>query len=184
MLFGLFNLSRQKAPATIVASTSSAPQRVEGRGEQWELAGLNFEKYIITRFSRDGNRLLDWRGDKYIPGYGGPESSGDPDILFMTRSGKDLFAIECKYRSHWWNNPQHGTCIEWARLDQYRRYVGFEKRRGIHVYIAIGVGGTASEPEELFIGQLGEIKYRIARKYHLERFRKALPIPEGGLEFA
>lgn len=184
MLFGLFKISRRNTKPSIVQSKQSKSVPPEDRGERWALDGLTFEKYVITRFSRDANRLLDWRGDKYIPGYGGPESSGDPDVLLMTRSGKDRFAIECKYRSHWWNSPEHGQCIEWAREDQYRRYVGFEKRRGIQVYVAIGVGGSPSDPAELYVGRLEEIKYRIARKYHLEKFRKVVPIPEGGLEFA
>lgn len=184
MLYGLFKVFRRNAKKLIVESTPSQSVSPVDRGERWALDGLNFEKCVITRFSRDANRLLDWRGDKYIPGYGGPESSGDPDVLFMTRNSKDLFAIECKFRRNWWNSPDNGQCIEWARDDQYRRYIGFEKRRGIQVYVAIGVGGSPSDPSELFVGRLEEIKYRIARKYHLEKFRKVLPIPEGGLEFA
>jgi len=180
----LLNYIFQKKTGNIVLKKASESVRTEDRGEQWALDGLNFEKYIITRFSRDGNRLLDWRGDKYIQGYGGPESSGDPDILFMTRNERDRFAIECKYRSHWWNSPEHGPCIEWAREDQFKRYVGFERRRAITVYIAIGVGGNPSDPNELFIGRIENIKYRVARKYHLEKFRMKLPIPIGGLEFA
>lgn len=184
MLFDFFKSSRRKSSITIVPPKSAKVATPEDRGEIWAIDGLNFEKYIITRFSREANRLLDWRGDKFIPGYGGPESSGDPDVLFMTRSGKDRFAIECKYRSKWWYSPGHGQCIEWAREDQLNRYYGFQTRRGIQVYVAIGVGGSASDPAELFIARLNDIKYRIARRYHLEQFRKALPIPEGGLEFA
>ena len=185
MISKFLAIFRGNKSSGIIATTKSSTIRAEERGEQWALDGLNFEKYIITRFGRDGNRLLDWRGDKFIQGYGGPESSGDPDVLFMTRHGKNRFAIECKYRSNWWHNhPKHGTCIEWAREDQFLRYMGFERRRGITVYVAIGVGGTSSNPAELFIGRIEEIKFRIARKYHLERFRMELPIPDGGLEFA
>jgi len=82
-------ISRRNTKPSIVQSKLPISTHPADRGERWALDGLNFEKYIITRFSREANRLLDCRGDKSIPGYGGPESSGDPDVLFMTRNGKD-----------------------------------------------------------------------------------------------
>lgn len=184
MISRILNLFRPKTPLNIVTKSTPSVTRVEDRGEQWALDGLNFEKYIITRFSREGNRLLDWRGDKFIPGYGGPESSGNPDVLFMTRNERNRFAIECKYRNNWWHHPKHGSCIDWAREDQIKRYFGYGRRYGITVYVAIGVGGNSTNPAELFIGRIEEVKFRIARKYHLDQFRMPLPIPEGGLEFS
>lgn len=182
-LFGITFTAKRNSVQSVVR-TCRTSSTADERDERWALSGLEFEKYIITRFSKDANRLLDWRGDKYIAGYGGPESSRDPDVLFSTRSERDKFAIECKFRSNWWYNPHHGPCIEWAREDQLDRYWHYENRRGIPVYIAIGVGGSPSDPAELFIGRLAEIKYRIARKHHLEQYRKQLPLPKGGLEFA
>ena len=184
MGWSLFRGRKSEKPAEIRIVQPRADHEKKARGEEWEKAGLDFEKFIITRFNREAHRLLDWRGDKYIEHYGGPESSKDPDVLFMCRGEKDKFAIECKYRSGWWNHSKYGPCIEWAREDQMKHYLGFQRRRGIVVYVAIGIGGEPSKPAELFIGRLEEIRFCRAGKKHLEKFRVPANVGWGGLEFA
>ena len=65
-------------------------------------------------------------------------------------------------------------CLFVARKEQLDRYRDFQERSGVPVFLAIGVGGSGSHPEELFIVPLNAIKFPIATKKYMEKFSKKL----------
>lgn len=143
---------------------------------KWEKMGRDFEQFVITRFDNREYRLIEWRSDKYIQGWGGPESSRAPDILMEHVASGDRFSIECKFRSR-----ASGNRLVWARPDQLESYREYEVAQKIPVYVAIGLGGSPSAPENLFIMKLERMKFPDVMLYYLENFR--FPGKVEGLEF-
>mgnify|MGYP006385406009 CR=1 FL=1 len=77
------------------------------------------------------------------------------------------FAIECKYRSGFAAN----NSITWAsdyQIDNYRKYETNNNRK---VYIAIGIGGTADAPLELYLVPLYRLTKPFAQKDYIKEFR-------------
>ena len=147
-----------------------------GNRRKWEKMGRDFEQFVITRFNNREYRLLDWRSDKYIHGWGGPSSSRAPDLLMEHIPTRNRFAIECKYRS-----PPKGNRLQWARTDQLQTYRDYETREMVPVFVAIGIGGEPNSPSSLFIMRLERMKYPDVMLHYLEQFR--FPANVTGLEF-
>ena len=150
--------------------------RWRGNRAKWEKMGREFEQFVITRFNKSEYRLLDWRSDKYIRGWGGPSSSRAPDLLMEHIPTRNRFAIECKFRSH-----TKGTRLPWARPDQLQNYRDYEAREKVPVFIALGIGGEPRSPSSLFIMRLERMKYPDVMLHYLEQFR--FPANVTGLEF-
>jgi hypothetical protein len=113
--------------------------------------GRLFEEYIKNLFNQDSFQLKRWRKSALIP----PDTFisdicyPDLELIFV---GKDNypFAVECKWRSAFNINGK----IDWASPEQIRTYLHFERKRAMPVFIAIGVGGSASNPKKLFVTPL------------------------------
>jgi hypothetical protein len=118
--------------------------------------GYEFENYIVTLFDNKTGRfrLMEWRGDKIASNNVFPESNQYPDLefSFRTKYGRHRFAVECK-----WRNSFYKGKIDWAREDQIKNYLNYEKEFNIPVFVAIGIGGLASAPEKLFVTPLRNI---------------------------
>ncbi len=115
--------------------------------------GYDFEKFIVQKFDKKYFNIKEWAGDKYVKGVYA-KTTPQPDILFELKvKGQMLeFSVECKWRSNYYRKG-----IEFAGAEQFKRYQDFEKKRNIPVFIAIGVGGTGKNPEQLFIVPLKSI---------------------------
>ena len=76
------------------------------------------------------------------------ETTQNPDILFEFNLKNEirLFSVECKWRKKLNNNG-----VEFAYESQLARNRKYETEKNIPVYIAIGIGGEASNPEHLFL---------------------------------
>src|SRR6187401_1874502 len=109
--------------------------------------GLLFEEYIKELFSQDIFKLKRWRKSFKVPEdtYIGDMSGPDLELMFKGRNSKP-FAVECKYRSRFYDRM-----VGWASENQIKKYIEFQNKKGMTVLIAIGVGGTASNPKKLFI---------------------------------
>lgn len=130
--------------------------------------GLDFEKYIVSLLP-DNYKNLRWAGDKYVDGRY-DERNKQPDVIFDIELNKVYsVAIECKFKMSYYKD-----CLFVARKEQLDRYRDFQERSGVPVFLAIGVGGSGSHPEELFIVPLNAIKFPIATKKYMEKFSKKL----------
>ncbi|MDE6199412.1 MAG: hypothetical protein K2G06_06175 [Muribaculaceae bacterium] len=132
-----------------------------------EMVGRMFEDFVVSLCSDKSRfRLLAWRGDK---------TNGDvyalenllPDLHIRHRlDNRDVeYYVECKYRSSWGDG---GIDLS----NQYVRYHNAAKDRKIELFIALGVGGTPSNPDEFFLvpGRMVKLDKTIDR----ERFFKCL----------
>jgi Holliday junction resolvase len=112
--------------------------------------GEHFETYIKMLFNQDHFHLKKWRKSGSIPKDTFILEYSYPDLeLIFAGKNHYPFAVECKWRKQFYKGK-----INWATEDQISKYVDFQNKRTIPVFIAIGVGGIASNPEKLFVTPL------------------------------
>lgn len=130
--------------------------------------GDDFEKYVVQKFSKNYFSVLEWTGDKYVNGTYA-QSNTHPDLAFKFKF-KDIdsdFAVECKYRSDYYKNG-----VEWCTNRQLENYRNYAKDKQRAVFAVIGIGGTAADPEELYIVPLTEISDIFLSKSFLSKYKK------------
>jgi hypothetical protein len=134
-----------------------------------EKKGYDFEKYIVQKFDKKYFKIKEWAGDKYINGIYA-ETTVYPDVLFEFKLNDVTkhFAVECKWRNH--INKNGIEFASTAQLDRYRKY---EITKEIPVFVAIGIGGTASNPEHLYIIPLKKVKSTVLQISELNYYKKA-----------
>ncbi len=135
--------------------------------------GIEFEKFIVSNFSKQHFKLLRWRSDKYVNGIYASENK-DPDLVFEyhNQNGSFRFAVECKWRSGFFEGN-----IQLAKPYQILNYHEFIFREKIPVFIALGIGGYPWLPADLYLFQLKSLP---AGQIHLDeqflkRFKRAMP---------
>jgi len=130
--------------------------------------GLDFEKLVIQKFSKKYFTLLEWAGDKYVNGtYAETTTQPDIKLRFTLHDIKHEFAVECKYRSYYFENS-----IEWCKDWQLKNYRKYATEKNIPVFIVIGIGGTASVPDKLFVVPLDKIESLYLSETFLNQFQK------------
>lgn len=116
--------------------------------------GRLFEEYIKNLFNQDSFKIKKWRRSRLIPPDTFIRGLGDPDLeLIFVGKNQHPFAVECKWKSYFYKGK-----TRWARPDQIQRYLKFERKEAMPVFIAIGIGGTPSNPEKLFVTPLCNLK--------------------------
>jgi len=135
--------------------------------------GIEFEKFIVSKFSKQHFKLLRWRSDKYINGIYASENK-DPDLVFeyCSPKGPFHFAVECKWRSGFFDGN-----IQLAKPYQILNYHEFIFREKIPVFIALGIGGYPWMPTDLYLFQLKSIPAGqiYLNEHFLIRFKRAKP---------
>lgn len=129
--------------------------------------GVEFEKFVISKFGRKFWSIKDWRGDKSMDGRYS-ESSMYPD-LEMKLSLKDqeyVVAVECKWR----NNFNNERKIKWSYSEQFERYKKYVEKTGYPVFVAIGIGGVPSKPENLYMVPLSAMTSYIISERELKHY--------------
>jgi hypothetical protein len=129
---------------------------VQNKEENSKQKGDAFEKYIVSLFNSDSGkfRIKEWRSDKMAANglYALSNHLPDLEMVFMDGRREYCFAIECKWRKEFQNGA-----IEWAKEYQIKNYLKFQKSNRIPVFVAIGIGGTPSQPDFLFLPKLDYI---------------------------
>lgn len=125
-----------------------------------EMVGRMFEDFVVSLCSDKSRfKLLAWRGDK-INGEVYALENLLPDLHLRHRldAGEVEYLIECKYRSSWGDD---GIDLS----SQYVRYHNAAKDRNVELFIALGGGGTPSNPDEFFIvpGRMVKLDKKIDR---------------------
>lgn len=149
--------------------TITHPVAKESQGVDSYEKGKIFEDYIVTLFNQKKFRLLEWRSDKKATNGVIPVRSLYPDLEFLYLGKKSFhFAIECKWRKQFYEGLVH-----WAdnyKIDNYRN---FQYQQNITVLIAIGIGGSPSSPEKLFVTPLNHIcMYTNVFESHLMPYKR------------
>lgn len=136
--------------------------------DQAKKKGDDFEKFMAKKINKKYFTIKQWAGDKYVEGIYS-EKTTQPDLVieFAHKDYTKVFAVECKYRSKVGNGK---VIISYE--DQLNRYRKFEKEESIDVYIAIGIGGKASNPDELYLIPLSELSFHEVAISTLLKYRK------------
>ena len=116
--------------------------------------GYEFEKFVVDLFPTSFYRIKFWTSDKSSNNHVCADSNQYPDLLVeLTKNGtKYPFAVECKYRS---NLLETGFELGAKQLANYRQ---FESENDVIVFIAIGIAGSPSNPKDLYVMPLSDIK--------------------------
>lgn len=130
--------------------------------------GLDFEKFIAKKLNKEYFSIKQWAGDKYVDGIYS-EKTTEPDLIieFSHYDYKKVFAVECKYRS----KVVDGKIVI-SYEGQLKRYRKFEKEKEIDVYIALGIGGVASKPDELYLIPLSKLSSHEVSISELNKYKK------------
>ncbi|AIJ05347.1 hypothetical protein JH146_0497 [Methanocaldococcus bathoardescens] len=118
--------------------------------------GEEFESFVLNNlFPEKYFELLDMTHNFETNSKRYVKKSLKPDFLLKDKKTGKIFYVECKYRSKLYQEKFH-----WAKdKEQFQRYKDIESNENIPVYIAMGLGGTADNPERIFLMPLKEIKY-------------------------
>ena len=159
------NASQKHAEKNPLRSTSHAAATATMDEED---KGRAFEEFIVDKFPRDRFNLVEWRSDKNSNGRF-PESSRWPDLQLELKLQGEIypFAVECKWRNDFWKG-----IIEWARDAQISTYQEFQVSREMPVFIALGVGGSPSDPRDLFIIPLSHLYNKILTENWLKKYKR------------
>lgn len=154
----------------VQSEVQSNTSNVNNKDENYE-KGVEFEKYVVSRFSKKYFSLKEWRGDKQSHGiYAESCTYPDMELTFTLREKTYTFAVECKWRAKY--NAQDK--VRWSYKDQLARYRQFAKDKNIPVFIILGIGGTPAEPAEVYVVPLASIERVELSRNWLENYRHDL----------
>jgi hypothetical protein len=133
-----------------------------------EKNGYDFEKFIVQKFNKKYFHIKEWAGDKYVNGiYADTTPQPDIQLEFSFKQETGDFSVECKWRQKLYKNG-----VEFATTEQLKRYRSFEKKQKNPVFIAIGIGGKAISPKQLYIIPLQEIDNNFIPIKELKKYEK------------
>ncbi|RNI15987.1 hypothetical protein EFE42_01235 [Methanohalophilus sp. RSK] len=134
----------------------SHPEKNTNRNKQNQSVnkGNLFEKYVVDRLDPEYFSIVEWTTDVSRKHSRTVESDMNPDLVVRFKPSNEMFAIECKYRSHLHNNK-----LEWSNDGQRARYLQFSLERNMPVFIVIGLGGYPEHPDNIFCIPLEQAKY-------------------------
>lgn len=117
-------------------------------GYQGVLKGRQFELFFARQMVQNPLvEILEWTSDKGVENNIKVKSNGNPDFVFVHKTGY-MFAVECKYRNVAFEKDNVKR-ISWATTWQAKRYIKFSNDRSIPVFIAMGRGPLATNPESV-----------------------------------
>jgi len=137
--------------------------------------GKHFQDFIESLFPREIWHIADKTKDFSQKLGRLVVSDMHPDFTFQNIATRKKLAIECKYRSKFFDkHGERGFTWNYAQGARYKEY-GY--RQNIPVYIAFGLGGKSKKPERLFICPL-EIVNSCQNGFISESFLKIYERPK------
>ena len=129
--------------------------------------GNAFEKFVVSKFNRNYFSIKQWQGDKFHEGRFA-EANLHPDLLmeFHMKDVSTQFAVECKWKS------KLAEIHYWAEERQIENYNTFMEETKVPVFVVLGFGGTASQPEEVYVFPLQNLKFGKLNKSYMENFKR------------
>jgi hypothetical protein len=135
--------------------------------------GREFEKFVGEKFSvkKEYFKILEYTSDQNFDGLV-VQSNMNPDFLMefnnVKSAQKQLFAVECKYRSKVINKMVNVIKDE-HQLERYRKY---QKERDVLFFVVLGLEGSPKNPHEIFIIPLEDINQTDFEYNDLLRYKK------------
>ena len=162
-----YSLDANKLYRLAYALTKDTQQEVELASAN-EIKGRRFEEFVVSLVADKSRfKLLAWRSDKIFGNtYAAENLYPDLHIRHKIPTGEVEYFIECKYRSSW---DKDGN-IDLS--NQFLRYRNFAKEHNCELFIAIGIGGTPSNPDEFLI--IPSRMIDISKKINQNRFNPCI----------
>ncbi|HXB40666.1 MAG TPA: hypothetical protein VNZ49_08995 [Bacteroidia bacterium] len=150
----------QKSFRHTIANETSQDERLIAKG-------VDFEKFIVTKFDRKYFKIHEWRGDKYVQGvYALSNKNPDLEIEYSHNGKSRKFAVECKYREGIYDEVI--ICKEHKIYD----YKNFSKQKRMPVFIVLGLGGAPSSPMECYVIPIEDVNNEMMNYKRLQNYRK------------
>ncbi|MBD5421440.1 MAG: hypothetical protein HDR49_00200 [Bacteroides sp.] len=119
--------------------------------------GNDFENYIANLF-KDKHlfNVIEWNQGVTSSEGVYAEADKNPDFKIKQSFGKNglTYWVECKYRS----NVSDKGFVKVAEEYQLSRYRKIQGESHLKVFLAVGIGGSPSDPDDFFIVPLDSIK--------------------------
>jgi hypothetical protein len=131
--------------------------------------GNQFEAHVSRLFLENDFTLLyvTTRRDDLNGRYN--EAALNPDFKFKHLFSGHEFWVECKWRSQSINGS-----LEWCKDYQFKRYKEFQEgNRPFKVYVLIGLGGQASNPNRMFCMPLDDVRYPMIYPSIYEKYERS-----------
>ena len=121
--------------------------------------GRLFELFTATIWDGDyRTEIDDWTPDKGFNENIYIKSNGNPDFVVSFMDSSKVVAVECKFRSRF----KEAVFVDFGKEKSIKRYKKYEAEKNMTVFILLGVGGVAEQPENLYLltlSELDEIKH-------------------------
>ncbi|MEK9150167.1 MAG: hypothetical protein AAB267_09010 [Candidatus Desantisbacteria bacterium] len=141
-----------------------------GRDVAYEM-GVRFENYVQDLFSKEDWTIARTAGDLSRKLGRKVEQDSEPDFVMRHKKENRLFAIECKFRSNLWRGKEEYGIL-WAPKYKIHNYNRFWEKEKIPVFVVIGLSGTPSAPEHLFLIPLPCLKHQFISENRLKKFER------------
>jgi hypothetical protein len=121
------------------------------------LKGRRFELYIACRMVNEkGCDIIEWTPDKGFVAGLKVEANSNPDLVLKQADGQTI-AIECKYRSKIESMRKFPDAVIWCSYGQLKCYERFAEERKIPLFVALGIGGDARDPDSVYMAGFKEM---------------------------
>jgi hypothetical protein len=102
--------------------------------------------------------IVDWTPDKGFNENIYVKSNGNPDFVLSDTETQKIVAVECKFRSGFNIDTKTNKAI-WITFVKktFNRYRKYQIENNITVFLLLGVGGTAEQPDNLYLLTLDEL---------------------------
>lgn len=170
LIFVLFKLlKRKKTKSEDIVLPKPEINIYENPSDESTRKGREFEKYVINLFDKDYFSIVHAQSDKSFDGRH-VESNQNPDFVLRldTQSGWAIIAVECKYQSKINVNYPVKFCEEYQLVN----YQNFGNQNNMNVFLVLGMGGDANNPEELYILPIDDFKNNKIHYRELGRYSK------------
>ena len=160
--YGIENVGKLIRTAYATTNDVEIPEVCEITPSEYK--GRAFEDFVVSLCSnRTIFKLQNWRSDKKVGNTYAAENL-NPDLFLRhhLESGVVEYLVECKYRSKWGEGIDLSKC--------YSRYRKIAEEEGKELFVALGVGGNPSDPDEFFLIPDRMVKQNMV--FDPERFKK------------
>jgi hypothetical protein len=127
------------------------------------VAGVEFEKYVVSLFGRDF-RILSWMQDESATR---EEIDFKPDLEVEHVASGTAFGVECKYRSSHFLGR-----LAWAKEYQLNKYDRYREKTGRRLFIVIGLGGRPDKPDYVYCIPAWQAAHTMLDTDALKRYRR------------
>ncbi|SNQ60872.1 hypothetical protein [Candidatus Methanoperedens nitratireducens] len=139
-------------PATRQMSSLSSPSSQSINIQSNIKKGELFEDYILTLFNNYYTIV--------------PRTESFPDFIIKYNPNRETFAIECKWKQELFNESYNINDREFLNYKEY------QKQKKIPFFMILGLDGTPSNPNYIFIIPLERLKYPDIKNHYLNKFKR------------